>query len=83
MSESGNSVASAMFFVPTAPQSMHWYNLKPSGISIASSHKNSVSRLQPLHLNLVGFVIINQFVAFETCAILKDSIIIANLAFDN
>jgi hypothetical protein len=50
---------------------------------MASSHKNSVALLQPLHLKLVGFVIVNQFVAFETCAILKDSIIIANLAFDN
>jgi hypothetical protein len=52
-------------------------------MSIASSHKNSVALLQPLHLKLVGLVIINQFMAFETCAILKNSVIIANLALYN
>jgi hypothetical protein len=48
---------------------------------MASSHKNSVALLQPLHLKLVGLVIVNQFMAFETCAILEYSVIIANLAF--
>jgi hypothetical protein len=50
---------------------------------MASSHKNSVALLQPLHLKLVGLVIVDQFVAFEACAILKNSIIIANLTFNN
>jgi hypothetical protein len=50
---------------------------------MASSHKNSVALLQPLHLKLVGLVIVNQFVAFKTCAILEYSVIIANLAFNN
>jgi hypothetical protein len=52
-------------------------------MSIASSHKNSVALLQPLHLKLAGLVIVNQFVAFETCPIFEYSVIIANLAFDN
>ncbi len=56
---SGKPIASAIFFTPTAPQSIHWYALNPSGISSWSSHKNSVLRLQPLHLNCACFMIIS------------------------
>ena len=53
ISESGICNASTTFLTPTHPQSIHWYSLNPSGKSIESSHKNSVLRLQPLHLNCV------------------------------
>ena len=55
---SGMPIASAMFLTPTAPQSIHWYAEKPSGISNWSSQRNSVFRLQPLHLNCACFMII-------------------------
>ena len=56
---SGMPIASAMFLIPTAPQSIHWYAEKPSGISNWSSQRNSVFRLQPLHLNCACFMIIS------------------------
>ncbi len=59
ISLSGMPIASAIFLTPTDPQSIHWYALNPSGISNWSSHKNSVLRLQPLHLNCACFMIIS------------------------
>ena len=50
ISASGTCKASTIFFTPTQPHEVHWYAEKPSGVSIWSSHRNSVSRLQPLHL---------------------------------
>ena len=76
----GASFCSAMFLHPTAPQSMHWYNLNPSGISVWSSHKNSVLRLHPLHLNLVTS---DQFVASKACAIFENPVIATHFACDN
>ena len=56
---SGMPIASAIFLTPTHPQSMHWYALNPSGMSNWSSHKNSVLRLHPLHLNCGWLMVIS------------------------